>query len=178
MNFAEYAGLSQEVAFLIEAHRTGPSETKNDILLRIVPRHINESLVTAAKPKLIDFGQGVVLPVGEKLYLYLATPSAHNPTPDGIAEVKVDGLYIDDIRVEASRGSLITPAMHIFQKRNGHVNSQGKLISLSAFRQWHVLRKGQFVPLESLKAPELRRKRTTKAQAVDVDALLAELGIK
>ena len=36
--YSEYVGISQELATLIETHRTNPSETKCDILLRILPR--------------------------------------------------------------------------------------------------------------------------------------------
>jgi hypothetical protein len=176
MIYPEYAGLSQEASSLIDTYRVDPQETKNDILLRILRRSPSEE--ASAGPQLIDFGQGIQLPVGEKLYLYLSKPSNSSQKPDGVAEVRPDGLFVDDVKIEASRTSLLAPAMHLFQLRLGHVDAKGKPISLSAFRQWHVIRNGSLVALDKLKNPTLTRKRTSKAASVDVEALLAELGIK
>ena len=176
MIFPEYVGLTQQVACLIELHRVDLTETKNDILLRIIPRgHVQEAKPT--QPQEIDFGQGIRLPVGEKLYLYLSKPNDSTQKPDGTAYTKADGLYVDDKKITPSRGSLIAPAMHLFQQRLGHFDSKGKPVSLSAYRQWHVVRNGSLVSLDELKDPKLARRRATKAGAVDVQALLAELGI-
>ena len=118
------------------------------------------------------------MPVGERLYLYLSKPNGVDQKPDGVAEVKADGLFLEGKRVTPSRGSSIAPAMHTIQERSNHVNNEGKLVSLSAYRQWHVVRDGKMVALDRLKDPDQRRRRTPKASPVDVDALLAELGIK
>ncbi len=176
MIFPEYVGLSQEVACMIEAHRFDPDETKNDILLRIITKKPLK-FEGPAQPPLVDLGQGVRLPVGEKLYLYLSKPNDCSQKPHGIAEIKADGLYVENKKILPSRGSSIAPAMHLYQWRHGHMNSGGKLKSLSAYRQWYVIRDGSLIPLEELKDPKLARKRTTKAASVDVSALLAELGI-
>ena len=174
--FTEYVGLGQDVASHIEALRERSSETKNDILRRVLGIGAEAKQMTQNSAP-IDFGQGVHLPVGEKLYLYLSKPSNAGQKPDGVAEVGPDGLYLDGQKITPSRGSSIAPAMQAVQVRSNHVNGEGKLVSLSAYRQWHVVRDGKMVPLDRLKDPNQRRHRTAKASIVDVAALLAELGI-
>lgn len=173
--FAEYVGLSQKVASKIESYRVHDEETKDDILWRILA----ESTGAEEQLQLVhfSFGQGVKLPVGETLYLYLSKPNSASQKPDGVAEVRVDGLYLDNERVIPSHGSVLAPAMHAIQERVGHQNNEGKLVSLSAYRQWHVIRDGKLVSLDELKDPAQKRRRTPKADKVDVEALLAELGI-
>lgn len=174
--FSEYVGLSQDVASLIEAHRTDSSETKNDVLRRILPR--SRRVDEPNDKPFLDFSQGIQLPAGERLYLYLSKPNSIDQKPDGLAEVRADGLYLEGKKVTPSHGSVLAPAMQQIQRRLGHLNSKGDPISLSAFRQWHVVRDGQLVALDQLKDPDQRRTRTPKASKVDVEALLAELGIK
>lgn len=174
--FAEYVGLAQDVANHIEALRERGSETKSDILRRVLGVGPETKRATENSVP-VDFGQGVHLSVGEKLYLYLSKPNNKSQKPDGVAEVKPDGLYLDGQKVMPSRGSSIAPAMQAVQTRLNHVNGEGKLVSLSAYRQWHVVRDGKMVPLDHLKDPSQRRRRTPKASTVDVAALLAELGI-
>lgn len=175
--FAEYVGIEQDVASAIEAGRENASETKNDILRRIFREWGGTKAAAGGTPPL-DFGQGIRLPIGERLYLYLSKPNGVGQKPDGIADVKDGGLYLGDRRITPSHGSVITPAMKEIQRQVGHVNQNGDLISLSAYRQWHVIRGGQLVPLDRLKDPAQRRTRTPKASKVDVDALLKELGIE
>ena len=174
--FSEFVGLTQEVASLIESKRERVAETKNDILKRMFLDA--RSLAEDVQIKSLDLGQGIQLPAGEKLYLYLSKPNSVNQQPDGIAEVRDDGLYLDGERVQPSHRSLIHPAMQIIQERVGHKNQLGKLVSLSAYRQWHVVRDGKLVPIDELKDPQKRRRRAAKASKVDVEALLAELGIR
>lgn len=174
--FVGYVGLSQRVASKIESYRAHDQETKDDILWRI----LGDSKEAYEEGQLItfDFGQGVKLPVGEKLYLYLSKPNSAAQKSDGVAEVRADGLYLDNERIMPSHGSVLAPAMHAIQQRVGHHNSEGKLVSLSAYRQWHVIRDDKLVSLDDLKDPAQKRRRTPKAGKVDVEALLAELGIK
>ncbi|MBX9643561.1 MAG: hypothetical protein K2W91_05595 [Novosphingobium sp.] len=175
--FAEYAGLEQDVASEIEARREKPSETKNDILRRLFRMQPTTQNADSVPPHL-DFGQGIQLPVGERLYLYLTKPKNVDQKPDGMAEVKSDGIYLDGKFIVPSNGSALAPAMHAVQARLNHVNEKGELVSLSAFRQWYVVRDEKLVPLDHLKDPKLRRRRKTKDPAVDVRALLAELGLE
>lgn len=176
--FSEYVGLTQDVASFIEGKRLSPLETKSAILKRIliatemVPEEAHKSA-----DREFDFGQGVRIAAGETLYLYLSKPNSVNQKPDAMAEVREDGLYLDEVRVEPSHNSVIAPAMQMVQRKLGHLNSEGKTVSLSAYRQWHVVRDGKLVALDQLKSPELRRKRRSKASKVNVEALLAELGI-
>ena len=174
--FAEYVGLAQDVASHIESRRERRSETKSDILRRVLGVG-PEATPVAENSAPVDFGQGVHLTVGERLFLYLSKPNNEGQKPDGVADVRPDGLYLDGQKVTPSRGSSIAPAMQAVQARLNHVNGHGKLVSLSAYRQWHVVRDGKMVSLDQLKDPNQRRHRTPKASTVDVAALLAELGI-
>ena len=175
--FAEYVGIEQDVASQIEAWRENPSETKSDILRRVFRERPGVDGAGDSSP-LLDFGQGIGLPVGELLYLYLSKPNSVGQMPDGVAEVREDGLYLDGKRISPSRGSLVTPAMKEVQRKLNHVNRKGELIMLNAFLHWYVVRSEQLVPLDLLKDPSQRRTRAPKASAVDVEALLKEFGIK
>lgn len=100
----------------------------------------------------LDFGQGVKLPVGETLYLFSSVRSKRRSRPYGIAHVRADGLFVEHrkqlFRIEPSRGSLLKPAMLVCQRF-----SHRRMVSLSPWRQWHVLRENQFIPLVELKDP-------------------------
>ena len=155
--FAEFVGVTQEVSGLIEARRNDPAETKNDILLRILSA--SHAIDAGPLPTFLDVGQGVRIADGEQLYLFLSK-AGREKKPDGIAQVRDGSLYLGGERIPPSHGSVLAPAMHKIQRRIGHM-SNGKPISLSAFRQWHVIRDNKFVALDQLKDPKLRRTRTT-----------------
>jgi len=166
--FVEYAGLSQEATTLIESFRVSPNETKSDILVRVLSR-----LRTPAKQRReaeFDLGQGARLYVGETLLLFLSEGAKRSRVPDAVAEVKVDGLYLFGKKIEPSRRSVMQPAMRLVQKALNHRNDSGELISLSSWRQWHVVREGQLIPVLELKNPTLARKR---GRAVSYDKSLA-----
>jgi hypothetical protein len=156
----KYVGLTAEASALIESRRTRPDQAEWEIIV--------EALKPATVPSKgsLDLGQGVVLIAGQTLYLFLSEGSKRARKPDGIAEVRADGLYVDGRKIEPSRGSPLQPAMQIFQERSKHV------ISLSSWRQWHVLRDKRFIPLVELKDPALARRR---GAPIDTNKLLAEL---
>ena len=163
--YAEYAGLTPQAVTLIECLRKSPSESKSDILVRVLSPLIEPPpAVTAApiKPKRFDLGQGASLTVGEKIFLFLSKAAKKANRPDGIAEVEVDGLYIDGKRITASRGNPLQAAMRVVQERKGHRNGAGTIISLSAWRQWNVIRDGNLVPVLELKDPARAHKRGRK----------------
>lgn len=107
----------------------------------------------------LDLGQGAVIYVGEELYLFLSEIEKENNTPAAVAEVKGDGLYLYGEKIKPSRKSVLQPAMKIVQEEKDHRNSKGELVSLSAWRQWHVLRDGKFVRILDIKDPFLARRR-------------------
>lgn len=110
-------------------------------------------------PDGLDLGQGAVIYVGEELYLFLSEGDKVDKTPAAVAEVREDGLYLYGKRIESSGGSILQSAMKIVQAEKNHRNSKGELISLSAWRQWHVLRDGKFVRIFDIKDPALARGR-------------------
>jgi hypothetical protein len=104
--------------------------------------------------------------------LFLSKEAKSARKYDGIAEVGADGIYVEGKKVTPSKGSAIHPAMVQFQRKANHVRTDGSPVSLSAYRQWHVVRLGDLVPLDDLKDPALAR---TRGRKVDVEALLAGL---
>ena len=163
--YAKFIGVTAELASLIERRRANFGESECDILVRALSLEAHAEL---------DLGQGARLNVGERLYLFLSAASKDARRPDGLAEVRIDGLAVDGVRVQESRGSWLQPAMQIWQRKRGDRNSEGHLTSRSAWRQWHVEREGKLVPIEELKDPRLARKRGRVAGA---DLTLAELGL-
>jgi hypothetical protein len=69
--------------------------------------------------------------------------------------------------------------MRLVQEKINHRNEAGKIISLSAWRQWHVERGGQLIPVLELKDPALARKRGRGWVSLPNDPreALAELGL-
>jgi hypothetical protein len=173
VSFVEFAGLTQEAAMLIEAFRQSPSETKSDILTRVLS-HLHKTEPAEDQDEL-DLGQGAKLRVGEKVYLFLSKETKDAKKPVAVALVKGDGFYLWDKKIEPSKGSVLQPAMKLVQERVGHRNDSGELVSLSAWRQWHVAREGKLVPIVELKDPRLAHTRgrsvsfSTDANSEDLD---------
>jgi hypothetical protein len=171
--YDEFIGISQEVSFQIEMLRSNVQETKNDILKRVLLK--NSVAAAQSVPNLIDLGGGLHLPEGEKLYLFLSKPGGVQDRPDGLAEVRSDGLYVDGKAVQKSRLSLLHPAMKHYQRLANHFDKKGSLISLNAYEKWHVIRRHELVAVDGLRDAKKRRKRSTKMAAIDIDAMFAEL---
>src|ERR1700679_2330373 len=149
--FVEYAGLTQEASTLIERLRRDPSETKSDILVRVLSPIVGTA-PSQGQETYLDLGQGARLRVGERAYLFLSlSEDAKRNQPDAVAQVYSDGLHLDGKLVEPSNGSFLHPAMRVIQKKSNHRNEKGEIISLSAWRQWHVERDGHLVPVFELK---------------------------
>lgn len=160
--YSEFVGIAPRTASLIETFRQNPDETKDVIIFRALSYLIPSEPVShddaQGKPSL-DLGEGVKLEVGERLYLFLSLEAKKAGIPDGVAIVGSEGLLVNDSLIKPSRGSYIHPAMVHLQKLKNHVNDKGEIISLSAFRQWHVMRGNKLVPLLELKDPKLARTR-------------------
>lgn len=169
----KYVGITKEASGLIEHLRQSPDETESDIIVRALsPLRKSES---PTSPKYLEIGQGVKLRVGEKVMLFLSEDAKRSSAPDAVAEAHEDGLYTDGEKVQPSKGSVLQPAMKRAQERKNHRNKLGDLISLSAYRQWHVVRDGKFVPVSELKDPALARKRGHAMARIDATA--EELGL-
>jgi hypothetical protein len=172
MSYDEFIGITQRVDHLIERNRIAPDETKCEILSRVLGG--NEPLNLKGKFAGLDLGQGVQLNIGEKLYLFLRKKQ---DKPEAIAEVTEDGLCMDGQKIIPSKGSFIHPAMQIVQRRLNNRNRKGLLISLSAWRQWHVLRDGRFVKLFDLKDPTKAKKRLSPSVVPDPNFNPDDLGL-
>lgn len=170
--FVEYAGLTQEAATLVECFRASPSETKSDILVRVLaPLRAPLKRDDIAE---LDLGQGARLRVGEGVVLFLSEDSKRARQPHATAEVRHDGFYLFGKKIEPSKGSVLQPAMRLVQEKVNHRNDKGEIISLSAWRQWHVVRGGQLVSIVELKDPALARKR---GRALSTPLTAEELGL-
>jgi len=160
----EYIGLNRDQSTLIECFRQSPAETKPDIIERVLsplrpPARVSTPLAKGAPGGAFDLGQGVRLLVGEKPILYLSEEAKRMRQADAVAEVRDDGFYMDGAKIAPSNGSVLQPAMKIVQARKNHRNSKGELISLSAWRQWYVLRNSKLFSMLELKDPALARRR-------------------
>jgi hypothetical protein len=154
----EYAGLTKRAAMLIEEHRMSPGESKSDIVIRVLSAKA-ESPTGYAGPT-FDLGQGARLRVGESVYLFLSEEAKRARKADATAVAKDENsFYLGDKKIAPSKGSVIQPAMQIVQRAKKHVNGKGELVSLSAWRQWHVERDGKLLPVLELKDPSLAHKR-------------------
>ena len=95
--------------------------------------------------------------------------------PDGTAEVgapNADGIYVESKKVEHSRGSPVGSChAHLSTARRGVTGERRRVISLNAWRKWHVRRKDRLLSLYELKDPALARRRAP----VDVEKLFKEL---
>jgi hypothetical protein len=121
----------------------------------------------------LDLGQGAQLRIGEKPILFLSEEAKRANRPDAEAVIRSDGFYLDGKRIEPSKGSVLQPAMKLIQERKGHRNAKGELISLSAWRQWHVVRDGKLVSMLELKNPALAHRR--KRDYVSLDDIEASI---
>jgi hypothetical protein len=160
MNYQKYIGLPAEASALIESRRSRPDQEEWEIIVEAMKPTASQARSPDA---FFDLGQGAKVKVGEPLYLFLNEETKKAKKPDGTAEVRDDGIYVEGKRIEPSRGSPLQPAMKIFQERSGHV------VSLSSWRQWHVLRNKRFTPLVELKDPDLARRRGGLLTAIDED---------
>jgi hypothetical protein len=154
--YAEYVGFTPEAVTLVEQFRLSPNESKCDILVRVLSPLIRRE---SKQQTYLDLGQGARLCVGERPVLFLSEDAKKSGKPDAVAEVRSDGFYMDGRKIEPSRGNPLQPALKIVQQRIGHRNNKGELISLSAWRQWHVIRDGKLNSILELKDPQLARKR-------------------
>jgi hypothetical protein len=178
-NYSEFAGLTAEAAALIERHRQSPIESKSQILVRVLSG-ANGKPTANTNPGYLDLGQGVYLRVGEQPVLFLSEEAKRQRKPDAVAEVRSDGFYMDGKRIAPSKGSVLQPAMKIVQERKKHRNSDGEIISLSSWRQWHVVREGKLLRMDELKDPALARKRGRAAPNMQLPPLpsLKDLGLE
>ncbi len=160
VKFVEFAGLTQEAASLIEINRISQKENKSDIIIRVLK---NLKDLPYPKPKKLEptlnLGQGAHLNIGETIYLFLSKQSMLLRHFDGQAEVKANGLYVNGEPVKSSRANALNTAMKFFQEKRNHRNEKGELVSLSAWRQWHVERDGKMIPLVKLKSDDLAHRR-------------------
>ncbi len=156
--FAEYIGFSAEASALIEQFRQSPIESKSDILVRVLSG-LKGQTAHVDSTEFFDLGQGARLRIGEKPMLFLTEEAKRGRQPDASAEIRKNGFYLDGKKILASRGNPLQPAMKLVQERKNHRNDKGELISLSAWRQWHVVRDGKLVSMLELKDPALAHRR-------------------
>lgn len=156
--YSEFVGLTPQAVALIERYRLSRDESQSDIIVRVMSS-LAQPEPAKRQTEFLDLGQGATLRVGERPILFLSEDGKRRGRPDAVAEVRADGFYLDGQRIEPSKGSVLQPAMKLVQHRKNHRNHQGELISLSAWRQWHVIRDGKMLSMLELKDPALARKR-------------------
>ena len=160
--------LSQQALTLIEEFRTSPRESRSDIIVR----GFSELKEPARSAEFLDLGQGVRLRAGETPVLYLSEEGKRNDRPDAVAEIRSDGglyLYGRKIVSPSPNSNPLQAAMRLVQDRKGHRNAKGEIISLSAWRQWHIVRDGRLFSMFELKDPALAHKRTRRLEITLAD---------
>lgn len=168
--FAEYVGLTADAVAAIESHRSSPTETKSEILIRVLKPA--EKAPPAGRGKAVDYGEGITLYTGDELYLFLSK-AGDITQPDARAALRPDGFYMNGKKIGPLGKRLFDRVMKGVQDKKGHRNEKGEIISLSSMRQWHVVRNGKLTPLTELKDPALARKRTRSK----VNLTLEDLGL-
>jgi hypothetical protein len=156
--FAEYVGLTAEAVALIEGVRNSPSESKSDILIRVLAP-VQKMVPEGKSSEFKDYGEGIRIRYGEQMFLFLTKTAKDASRPDARGEVRPDAFYLDGTPCGPSHKRPFQQAMRKVQERKGHVDQNGKPTSLSSMRQWHVVRDGQFRSLDEIKDPRLRRRR-------------------
>jgi hypothetical protein len=156
--YPEFIGISQATSMLIEARRRSPDETKDDIINRefSLPTKVLTASARKSAPifdGMLDIGQGAKLSVGETTYLFLSKAARKANRPDATALVGKNSITMNGTNYPAVRG-FFNKAMADVQVTKGNVDSDGKPSSLSAWRQWHVLRNDRLTSLLELKDPE------------------------
>lgn len=172
--FVEYAGLTQEAATLLEHFRRAPDETKSDILVRVLTPLRAPTLPPTTK--VLELGQGAQLYEGEEILLFLSEEAKRGRKPHAVGTVRGGSLFMDGKKVEPSNRSVLQPAMHAVQSKLNHRNERGEIISLSAWRQWHVVRSGRLMSMVELKDPSLARKRG-RTFSLETDKAAEKLGL-
>jgi hypothetical protein len=152
----EYVGFTREATTLTEGCRESPNETKCDIIVRVL-RGLRSPESTRRIG--LDLGQGAFLDEGENIYLFLSEESKKMRKPVAEAQAGDGELYMDGERVIPSKGSWLQPAMERVLIKVNHRNDEGELISLNAWRQWHVLRNKCLISVGELRDQKLIRKR-------------------
>lgn len=168
--YAEYVGLTAEAITLIEERRRSPGESRSEIIIRALaaPTLVQAEAQQRGHRKRMELGQGAYLLVGEKPVLFLTEEAKRTNKPDAIAEIRSENeFYMNGEEIEPSRGSVLQPAMRRIQEARNHRNEKGDIVSLSAWRQWHVERDGKMVSLFELKDPELARRRVRSIFTLD-----------
>ena len=176
-SYVEFAGLTAEAVRLIEELRQSPADTKSQILVRaLAPLPKKAPSPDILGQKLIDYKEGIRLPVGEKTYLFLSRSAKLEGKPDAEGEIRANGFYMDGELIKTSPGRRpFQPAMKLVQNRKKLFSkTNGGTVSLSALRQWCVLRDRKFVTLEELKDPALKR---TRGGKIGLDEALASLDL-
>ena len=147
--YTKFIGISPETAVLIERLRLSPQESEDDILKRALPGGQAPKQSSTG----CDLGEGAILHEGEELYLFRRKASRVDNMPDAVATAKGGNLYLFGERVEKSKGSVLQPALRLWQERKDDRNEKGELVSLNAWTYWYVNRDGKLVS-----ADELRRR--------------------
>jgi hypothetical protein len=182
--FSEYVGLTAEAVSLIEGLRADARESKSQILVRILaPLQNSNSEIADDSPErskaieYMDYGEGIRIAIGEPLLLFLSLREKDPRKPDAHGEIRRDGFYLDGNKIGPSHKRQFAPAMHFIQKKKQHRNPSGDLVSLSAMRQWHVIRDGELRSLEDIKDPKIARKRDggRKYKNINLDDLKFDL---
>jgi hypothetical protein len=173
--YAKFIGISAETAATIERARIHPEESEDQILARVLGTKAPTTKSPPPVRRRFKLGFGAWLDEGEQLFFFRSKESYDKGKAEAVAAIIDSAFVLYGAEIQPSRGSYLQPAMQLVQRKLRDFNEQGKLISLDAWKYWHVVRQGKFVPVSTLRDPNLvvRRKRI---KYVDLDlSVLDEL---
>jgi hypothetical protein len=168
--------IGRETAALIERFRDSLFQSDEEVIQAALTRLAEKNPKTPAEPTTVagsdtvgcDLGQGAVLAEGEAIYLFRYRTSKESGRFEGVATARGGKLFMGDVEVMPSRGSLVQPALQMVQRRLNDVSpSRGGFVVLDAWDYWYVRRQGRYVRVGDLRDPGLIQRRRKRRNPKD-----------
>lgn len=174
---AKTVRLSRETVALIEEFRDSLFQSEDEIVHAALTRLKRTGAGRARKDAPAagadaeigcDLGQGARLANGETMVLFRYRSSRETGKFEGVATARDGKLFIGDVEVEPSRGSLVTPALQMIQRRLGDISpTRHGLVVLDAWEYWYVRRDGRWIRVGDLRQPDLVQRRRRRRAGTD-----------
>lgn len=164
---AKTVRLSRETVALIERLRESLFQSEDEIVHAALTRLVRAGHAPARKeaPAVdaeigCDLGQGARLANGEIMYLFRYRSSRETGKFEGTATARDGKLYVGEVEVRPSNGSLVTPALQMVQKRLGDISpTRHGLVVLDAWEYWYVRRDERWIRVGDLRDPDQIQRR-------------------
>ncbi|MBL6946972.1 MAG: hypothetical protein ISR47_10060 [Rhodospirillales bacterium] len=171
---AKTVRLSRETVALVEHFRESLFQSEDEILHAALTRLERNDRSAGRKSAAVldeeigcDLGQGAVLANGEAMYLFRYRASLESGKFEGIAMARDGKLFIGEMEIRPSRGSLVQPALQMVQRRLNDISqTRGGYVVLDAWEYWYVKRDGRFLRVGDLRNPEKIQRRHRRRRSL------------